>query len=130
MISDFAVVVPMANESEDFNAFVSSLTAVLEEGSAVIEYIDAQESDISLIAMYTHDINNFHTHLEIHPSTIVSVVSGNIPMCNHNAAARNIFHAAQTKQAIGIYATNFTKRFDTFGFIQHYPQKPIINTRQ
>ena len=31
MISDFAVVVPMANESEDFSAFVSSLTAVLDK---------------------------------------------------------------------------------------------------
>jgi hypothetical protein len=75
------------------------------------------------------DINNFHTHLEIHPSTMLSVVSANIPMCNHNQSARNVFHAAQTKQAIGIYATNFNKRFDTFGFIQHYPQKAIINTR-
>ena len=102
---------------------------VLEKDGAVIEYIDAQETDVSLIAMYGKDVNNFHTHLEIHPSTIVSVVSGNIPMCNHNAGARNVFHAAQTKQAIGIYATNFTKRFDTFGFIQHYPQKAIINTR-
>ena len=111
------------------NKDILEITAILEKDEAVIEYIDAQESDVSLIAMYQHDINNFHTHLEIHPSTIVSVVTGNIPMCNHNAAARNVFHAAQTKQAIGIYATNFKKRFDTFGFIQHYPQKPIINTR-
>ena len=111
------------------NKDILEITAILEKDEAVIEYIDAQESDVSLIAMYQHDINNFHTHLEIHPSTIVSVVTGNIPMCNHNAAARNVFHAAQTKQAIGIYATNFKKRFDTFGFIQHYPQRPIINTR-
>jgi DNA-directed RNA polymerase beta subunit len=111
------------------NKTIMEIIDIIEEDDAVIEYIDAQESDVSLIAMKTSDINNFHTHLEIHPSTIVSVVTGNIPMCNHNAAARNVFHAAQTKQAIGIYATNFTKRFDTFGFIQHYPQKPIINTR-
>ena len=111
------------------NKTIMEIINILEIDDAVIEYIDAQESDVSLIAMKSTDINNFHTHLEIHPSTIVSVVTGNIPMCNHNAAARNVFHAAQTKQAIGIYATNFTKRFDTFGFIQHYPQKPIINTR-
>ena len=101
----------------------------LEKEGAVIEYIDPQESDSCFIAMYKNDINIFHTHLEIHPSTMLSVVSGNIPMCNHNQSARNVFHAAQTKQAIGIYATNFNKRFDTFGFIQHYPQKAIINTR-
>jgi len=108
---------------------IDKILEVLEKDGAVIEYVDAQESDVSLIAMYNKEINIFHTHLEIHPSTIVSVVTGNIPMCNHNAGARNVFHAAQTKQAIGIYATNFTKRFDTFGFIQHYPQKAIINTR-
>jgi len=102
---------------------------ILEEDGAIIEYIDPQETDTSYIAMTNMDINNFHTHLEIHPSTMLSVVSANIPMCNHNQSARNVFHAAQTKQAIGIYATNFNKRFDTFGFIQHYPQKAIINTR-
>ncbi len=101
----------------------------LEKEGAVIEYIDPQESDCCYIAMNRNDINNYHTHFEIHPSTIFSVVSGNIPMANHNAGSRNLFHAAQTKQAIGIYATNFTKRFDTFGFIQHYPQRAIINTR-
>jgi len=102
---------------------------LLEKEGAVIEYIDPQESDTSYISMNKNEISNFHTHLEIHPSMMLSVVSGNIPMANHNAAARNIFHAAQTKQAIGIYATNFNKRFDTFGFIQHYAQKAIINTR-
>jgi len=101
----------------------------LEKEGAVIEYIDPQETDSSFIAMYKKDINNFHTHMEIHPSTILSVVSGNIPMINHNPASRNLFHAAQTKQAIGIYTTNFNKRFDTFGYIHHYPQKAILNTR-
>jgi DNA-directed RNA polymerase II subunit RPB2 len=101
----------------------------LEKEGAVIEYIDPEETDNCYIAMTKADINSFHTHVEIHPSTALSVVSANIPICNHNAAARNLFHAAMTKQAIGIYATNFNKRFDTFGFIQHYPQKAIINTR-
>jgi DNA-directed RNA polymerase II subunit RPB2 len=50
-------------------------------------------------------------------------------MSNHNSSARNVFHAAQSKQAIGIYATNFNKRFDTMSYILHYPQRPIINTR-
>ncbi len=110
-------------KSDDF------ILSELEKEGAVIEYIDPQETDTSYIAMYKKDINGFHTHLEIHPSTMLSVVSGNIPMANHNAASRNLFHAAMTKQAIGIYATNFNQRFDTFGYIQHYPQKAIINTR-
>lgn len=109
----------------DFNKIIKKL----EENECCIEFIDIEESDTCYIAMNKNDINKFHTHLEIHPSTILSVVTGNIPMCNHNQSARNVFHAAQSKQAIGIYATNFNKRFDTFGFIQHYAQRPIINTK-
>jgi len=101
----------------------------LENTAACIEYLDSEESDTCLIAMNPDEIGPYHTHLEIHPSTILSVVSGNIPMSNHNASARNVFHAAQSKQAIGMYATNFNKRFDTMSYILHYPQRPIINTR-
>jgi DNA-directed RNA polymerase beta subunit len=101
----------------------------LEATAACIEYLDSEEADTSLIAMNTNEIGAYHTHLEIHPSSILSVVSGNIPMSNHNSSARNVFHAAQSKQAIGIYATNFNKRFDTMSYILHYPQRPIINTR-
>ena len=101
----------------------------LENSSACIEYLDSEEADTCLIAMNENEIGPYHTHMEIHPSTILSVVSGNIPMSNHNSSARNVFHAAQSKQAIGIYSTNFNKRFDTMSYILHYPQRPIINTR-
>ena len=107
----------------------SSILNELEKSSACIEYLDSEESDTCLIAMNENEIGPYHTHMEIHPSTILSVVSGNIPMSNHNSSARNVFHAAQSKQAIGIYSTNFNKRFDTMSYILHYPQRPIINTR-
>lgn len=108
---------------------LDSLLKMLEENASCIEYLDNEETDTCLIAMNKSNITPYHTHLEIHPSTIVSVVSGNIPLANHNQSARNVFHAAQSKQAIGMYATNFTKRFDTMSYVLHYPQRPIINTR-
>ena len=101
----------------------------LEKNAAVIEYLDVEEADTCYIAMNEADVNKFHTHLEIHPSTMLSVVSANIPMSNHNQSARNVFHAAQSKQAIGMYATNFNDRFDTMSYVHHYPQKPIISTQ-
>lgn len=101
----------------------------LEKNSCIIEYIDAEEEDTLFISMDVENLNEFHTHMEIHPSNMMSVVSGNIPLANHNQSARNVFHAAQSKQAIGIYATSFNKRFDTMSYVQHYPQRPIISTR-
>ena len=114
---------------KNYRKVYNNILIELENKGACIEYLDNEETDTSLIAMNQEDITPLHTHLEIHPSTILSVVSGNIPMCNHNAAARNVFHAAQSKQAIGIYATNFNKRFDTMSYVLHYPQRAIVNTR-
>lgn len=121
-INPFSVITPKIDNFSD-------LLKILETNSACIEYLDNEESDTCLIAMNKDEITPYHTHLEIHPSTIIGVVSGNIPLANHNQSARNVFHAAQSKQAIGIYATNFTKRFDTMSYVLHYPQRPIVNTR-
>jgi len=121
------------DENEDKSNYYRSkyakVLAILENNSACIEYLDNEETDTSLIAMNKDEITPYHTHLEIHPSTILSVVTGNIPMCNHNQSVRNVFHAAQSKQAISIYATNFNNRFDTMSYVLHYPQRAIINTR-
>lgn len=101
----------------------------LEKHSGSIEFLDVEEANTFLIAMKPGDIHMRHTHCEIHPSTMFSVVTNNIVFGQHNQAPRNYFHGAQGKQAIGIYATNFDKRFDTAGYILHYGQKPIIATR-
>lgn len=101
----------------------------LEKSQCLIEFLDIEEENTRYIAMNTPDLTQMHTHLEIHPSTIFSIVTNNIPFANHNFAPRNCFYGSQSKQAIGVYTTNFTRRFDTMGYIQHYPQKPIVTTR-
>jgi DNA-directed RNA polymerase II subunit RPB2 len=108
---------------------MDDILKILEINAAVIEYLDIEEEDTCLLAMHNNDIGAFHTHLEIHPGTMLSVVSANIPLSHHNQSARNVFHGAQSKQAIGIYATNFNQRFDTMAYVQHYPQRQIIGTR-
>jgi DNA-directed RNA polymerase II subunit RPB2 len=109
--------------------YQESVFKALESHQACLEYLDIEEENTRLIAMVPEDVKGLITHCEIHPSTIFSIVTNNIPFSNHNQAPRNIFHGSQTKQAIGVYTTNFTKRFDTMGYIQHYPQRPIITTR-
>jgi DNA-directed RNA polymerase II subunit RPB2 len=103
----------------------------LEKTMVPIEFIDVEETSCSLIAMDPSCLvdGRPYTHCEIHPSTILSVLTLNIPLCQHNQAPRNIFSGAQGKQAIGIYATNFNDRIDTMSYVLHYPQRSLVNTR-
>lgn len=101
----------------------------LESKQAPIEFLDVEESNTSYIAMNPSDLTNQHTHCEIHPSTIFSILTHQIPLVNHNQAPRCVFSGAQGKQAIGIYATNFLNRIDTMAYVMHYPQKSLVNTR-
>jgi DNA-directed RNA polymerase beta subunit len=45
---------------------------------------------------------------------------------DHGFAVSN---CAMGKQALGIFASNFTNRIDTMGHIINYPQKPIVSTK-
>jgi len=108
---------------------MEALLSKLEDNQSCIEYIDVDESNNSLIAMDKGSVTKQTTHCEIHPSTIFSVVTHQIPLTNHNQAPRNIFSGAQGKQAIGCYATNFPNRIDTMSYILHYPQKSLVDTR-
>ena len=101
----------------------------LEETAGVIEFVDIEESDTCMVAMYPKDITPYTTHLELDPSSILSIVTNTVPFANHNFAARIIFYGAQCKQAIGVYASNFSKRFDTMSYILHYTQRPMVTTK-
>jgi intein/homing endonuclease len=64
---------------------------------SVIEYIDPEEQNYSMIAMKTKEgflVNNStynFTHCEIHPSTIFGVLASCIPFPEHNQAPRNTY---------------------------------------
>lgn len=117
------------------NLDIDELCNKLKETQGVIEYMDIEEANTMLLAMDPATVQShphlapYYTHMEIHPSTVFSVVTNNIPLANHNFAPRNTFFGSQSKQAIGVYATNFSRRFDTMSYIQHYPQRPLITSR-
>ena len=74
---------------------------------AIIEYIDPEEQNFSMIAMKRTDLRNSllqrgsqhynYTHCELHPSTIFGILASCIPFPEHNQSPRN------TYQCVGIY---------------------------
>jgi DNA-directed RNA polymerase beta subunit len=103
---------------------------------SVIEYIDPEEQNHAMIAMKSKDsylkdpsLKINYTHCEIHPSTIFGVLASCIPFPEHNQAPRNCYQCAMSKQAIGVYATNYDQRMDKTSYILTYPSRPLVDTR-
>lgn len=104
-----------------------SFEDLVREG--VIEYLDPDEEENAYIALFPKDVTPKHTHLEIWVPAILGITASIIPYPEHNQSPRNMYQAAMAKQSLGLYAANYQRRMDTRGHVLHYPQRPIVITK-
>ena len=140
------------NMKEKINTF----NQLLIEHSDIIEYVDVEESENILVAMYVKDLNDQYekmqmtisnpqargdsvnrflntykryTHCEFHPMMQLGTISSNIIFTEHNQSPRNYYNFSQTKQAMGTYASNYRHRADTAAYILFHPQLPLVTSK-
>ena len=100
---------------------------VLTKGT--IEYMDTLEAEGSYIAMYEKDIENAHTHVEVHPSLMFSILGNMVIYPECNPLPRDLFSCGQTKQAVSLYSSNYLNRIDTMGVVLNYGENPLVRSR-
>lgn len=95
----------------------------------LVEYLDVNEENDCMIAIYENELKPYTTHLEIEPFTLLGAVAGLIPYPHHNQSPRNTYQSAMGKQAIGAIAYNQLNRIDTLLYLMVYPQQPMVKTK-
>lgn len=110
------------------NATIDDYFKELSPHIGVIEYVDPYESNEIYIAMYPEQVRNETTHVELHPSTIVGLLTSMIPFPNHNQSPRNQLSCSQSKQGVSIFSTGYKNRFDNQTHILCYGEAPLVRT--
>uniref|UniRef100_A0A6C0KT75 DNA-directed RNA polymerase n=1 Tax=viral metagenome TaxID=1070528 RepID=A0A6C0KT75_9ZZZZ len=113
---------------EDKSAKLDDYLELLQPHTGAVEYVDPYEQNECFIANNPAYIRPETTHMEVHPSTIMSMMTSLIPFAPHNQSPRNQLSCSQSKQGVSIYATNWRNRFDNTAHVLCYGEMPITRT--
>ena len=94
----------------------------------IIEYLDSMEEEDALVAFFENELTPKHTHLEIMPLAMFGYCTSLVPYGNFNQSTRLNAGSKNQKQALGLYASNFSVRMDMDVNVIHYPQVPVVQT--
>ncbi len=100
----------------------------LKTKTGAIEYIDPYEHNLLYIAMYPKYKTPTTTHIEIHPSTILGMMTNMVPFAHHNQSPRNQLSCSQSKQGLSIFSTKYRSRFDNNVHVLCYGEAPLSRT--
>jgi DNA-directed RNA polymerase II subunit RPB2 len=114
--------------AETATASMEDYLKALQPYIGVIEYVDPYESNEIYVAMNPEYIVAESSHLEIHPSTMLGLMTSMIPFPNHNQSPRNQLSCSQSKQGLSVYATNYPNRFDNQVHVLCYGEAPLVRT--
>ncbi len=98
------------------------------EKQGIIEWLDPSEEENVYVALDEKELTPEHTHLEIGPQVLFSIVTSLAPYANYNQTVRLNRGIRPQKQALSIYTYNFLLRFDSDVSILYYPQEPLVRT--
>ena len=96
--------------------------------SGLIEYVDPYEHNETFVVNFLEQANEETTHVEVHPSTILSAITSLIPFSHHNQSVRNQLGDSQSKQGISVYASNAHMRYDNQAHILTNGSPPLVRT--
>ena len=94
----------------------------------IIEYLDAEEEEDISAVMDEKDITPKTTHIDADPAAIFGLTVNSSVYPEFNSMGRHPIAWNFMKQAQGLYATNFSERYDARAYLLYYPQVPIINS--